>query len=83
MKLRQINGCSYYSSTIDGEELEDMNIEDVKRVVSKIINYSDIDDLRVIFEHILKASGKLISVEHCDTCGDSIVTYEMNINGLI
>lgn len=84
MKLKYFDGCMNYSTTVDDKELVDMDIEDVKRVIIKLVpKCSDISVLQQFFTHILETEGVMTNFGICEQCGDSLYAYEMNIDGLI
>lgn len=80
MELTYTDGCMATSLDIDGVESVDMDIEDFRKVIHKIID--KIDDfamLQTIFMDFVSCKGELVNEYHCDCCGDYVTTYTITI----
>ena len=80
MKLEYTDGCICTSLTIDGKETIDMNIEDFKSVIHKLIgNENDLGTLQHIWIVLMEQQGKYEDLGHCPDCGDYITRYTLEI----
>lgn len=80
MKLEYTNGCICTSLTVDDVETIDMDINELKNILHKMIdNLDDISDLQSIFCDYLEAFGEYEDLGRCDECGDSICRFTLNI----
>lgn len=80
MELVYTNGCTAASLTVDGEESINMNIEDFRKVIHRIVDkIEDLSELQYIFMDFLELNGKLTSEYTCLCCGDCVTTYKIKI----
>ena len=80
MKLEYTDGCVCTSLTIDGKETIDMNVEDFKSVIHKLIdNENDLGTLQHIWIVLMEQQGKYEDLGHCPDCGDYITRYTLEI----
>ena len=80
MKLEYTDGCVCTSLTIDGKETIDMNVEDFKSVIHKLIgNENDLGTLQHIWIVLMEQQGKYEDLGHCPDCGDYITKYTLEI----
>lgn len=80
MELIYTNGCTAASLTVDGEESVDMNIEDFRKVIHRIVDkIEDLSELQDIFMSFVELNGKLIDGYQCSCCGDYVTTYKIKI----
>ena len=80
MKLEYTDGCVCTSLTIDGKETIDMNVEDFKSVIHKLIgNENDLGILQHIWIVLMEQQGKYEDLGHCPDCGDYITKYTLEI----
>ena len=80
MKLEYTDGCVCTSLTIDGKETIDMNVEDFKNVIHKLIgNENDLGTLQHIWIVLMEQQGKYEDLGHCPDCGDYITKYTLEI----
>ena len=80
MKLEYTDGCICTSLTIDGKETIDMNVEDFKSVIHKLIgNENDLGTLQHIWIVLMEQQGKYEDLGHCPDCGDYITRYTLEI----
>ena len=80
MKLEYTDGCICTSLTIDGKETIDMNVEDFKSVIHKLIsNENDLGTLQHIWIVLMEQQGKYEDLGQCEECGDYIARYTLEI----
>lgn len=80
MKLKYVDGCVCTSLTVDGIETVDMNIEDFRNVIHKLIDkQTDMGSLQMIWIDLMESMGKFRDLGHCDQCGDWITEYTLEI----
>ena len=80
MKLEYTDGCVCTSLTIDGKETIDMNVEDFKSVIHKLIDKeNDLGTLQHIWIVLMEQQGKYEDLGHCPDCGDYITKYTLEI----
>ena len=80
MKLEYTDGCVCTSLTIDGKETIDMNVEDFKSVIHKLIgNENDLGTLQSIWIDLIQQQGEYEDLGHCSCCGDYITKYTLEI----
>ena len=80
MKLEYTDGCVCTSLTVDGKETIDMNVEDFKSVIHKLIgNENDLGTLQHIWIVLMEQQGKYEDLGHCSDCGDYITRYTLEI----
>ena len=80
MKLEYTDGCVCTSLTIDGKETIDMNVEDFKSVIHKLIdNENDLGTLQHIWIVLMEQQGKYEDLGQCEECGDYIARYTLEI----
>lgn len=80
MKLEYTDGCICTSLTIDGKETIDMNVEDFKSVIYKLIsNENDLGTLQHIWIVLMEQQGKYEDLGQCEECGDYITKYTLEI----
>lgn len=80
MELVYINGCTAASLTVDGVESIDMNMEDFRKVIHRIVDkIEDISELQDIFKNFMELNGDLTDEYTCLCCGDYITTHKIKI----
>ena len=81
MKLEYTYGCICDSLSVDGVETIDMNIDDLKSVVHKLVDREqDIAVLQDLFTSCMQSQAECESSdEPCECCGDFIDTYTLEI----
>ena len=80
MELIYTNGCTATSLTVDGKESVDMNMEDFRKVIHKIVDkIDDFAELQCIFMDFAECNGNLIDEYQCSCCRDYVTTYKINI----
>lgn len=81
MILQYTSGCISDSLTIDGKETIDIPIEDIRKVLHKLIDIEDdLGTLQEIYISLLSAQGKYeCSSKPCECCGDYVTTYKLEI----
>ena len=61
MGLVYTNGCTVTSLSVDGKESIDMNMEDFRKVIHKIVDkIEDFSELQDIFMNFVELNGELI-----------------------
>lgn len=80
MKLEYTTGCICDSLTIDGVETVDMKVEDLQRIICKIINKEeDIATLQQVLINLIETNGEYKDLGHCECCGDYISKYTLEV----
>ena len=80
MKLEYTDGCVCTSLTIDGKETIDMNVDDFKSVIHKLIDKeNDLGTLQSIWIDLIQQQGEYEDLGHCSCCGDYITKYTLEI----
>lgn len=81
MKLKYTEGCVCDSLTIDGIETIDMNVDDFKSVLHKLLDReTDIGILQSVFMHLMSSQGNYeCSDRPCESCGDYVTTYTLEL----
>lgn len=81
MKLQYTEGCTAYSLTVDNAESIDMDINDFKSVIYKLIDKeNDLAVLQNTFRDCIYSQGMYSCTEKpCECCGDYIETYTLEI----
>lgn len=80
MELIYTNGCTAASLTVDGVESIDMNMEDFRKVIHRIVDkIEDISELQDIFKNFMELNGELTGEYTCLCCGDYVTTYKIKI----
>lgn len=80
MKIQHTEGCTCDSLTINGKETIEMPLEEVKNTIRKLINHvSDIGTLQQILISIVDTEGDYKDLGHCETCGDFIMEYTLEV----
>ena len=74
------DGCTFFNLTADGREIEEFSKERKKEIMKELIDgclYEDV--LEQMIKDFVHDNGRIINVEHCSECGDSIYTYMIEI----
>ena len=80
MELIYTNGCTATSLSVDGKESIDMDMEDFRKVIHKIVDkIDDFAELQSIFMDFVSLNGDLIDDYQCSCCGDCVTTYKIKI----
>lgn len=80
MELIYTFGCTATSLSVDGVESIDMNMEDFRKVIHKIVDkIDDFAELQDIFMNFITLNGKLIDEYQCSCCGDYVTTHKIKI----
>ena len=81
MKLKYTEGCICDSLTIDGVETIDMNVDDFKSVLHKLLDReTDICILQSVFMNLMSSQGNYeCSDKPCESCGDYVTTYTLEL----
>lgn len=80
MELIYTNGCTAASLTVDGEESINMNIEDFRKVIHRIVDkIEDLSELQDIFKNFLVLNGELTGEYTCLCCGDCVTTHKIKL----
>lgn len=77
MELEYIDGCICQSTNVNGVELVDMRIIDIKNVVKKLVDKEeDTATLQSIFIDLVRSQGDFEDLGQCEQCGDYIYKYK-------
>lgn len=81
MKLEYTYGCVCGSLSVDGVESINMDINDFKAVIHKLVDREqDMAVLQDLFKSCMESQGHFDpSDEPCECCGDFIDTYTLEI----
>lgn len=81
MELKYVEGCIADSVTVDNIESIDMDINDFKKVIHKLIDKEqDLAVLQSTFRDCLYSQGEHYCTDKpCECCGDYIITYKLKI----
>lgn len=80
MELVYTNGCTVTSLSVDGKESVDMNMEDFRKVIHKIVDeIDDFAELQSIFMDFVECNGEIIDDYQCSCCGDYVTTHKIKI----
>lgn len=80
MRIEYTNGCTCFSLKIDGKETVDMNKEDVKKAIIKLVEKEDdLGALQQHLEYLMEDLGEWTSLGRCEECGDSIEKFTIDV----
>lgn len=80
MKLEYTEGCVCTSLTVDGVETVDMNINDLKKVICKLVEReTDVAELQDLWMSLMQSQGEYKDLGHCECCGDWITNYTLEL----
>ena len=78
MKIEYTSGCTAYSLNVDGVETVDMDKQDVKNVIKKLVDTEkDLGVLQMLLEYLMESQGEYEDLGQCETCGDHITRYTL------
>lgn len=79
-KIKLTRGCIKDSLTVNGKEFVDMDLPEIKTIITDILNNESDDMLiREIIDMIVTYKGIETDYYRCDCCGDYVETYELTI----
>lgn len=80
MKLEYTEGCVCTSLTVDGVETVDMDINDLKKVICKLVEReTDVAELQDLWMSLMQSQGEYKDLGHCECCGDWITNYTLEL----
>lgn len=80
IKCEYHDGCMNFSTTIDGVELVDMDIDKLKKYIQNIIPLvDDVGILQDVFCRVLESRGNIDKYGVCEECGDSYYNYSLEL----
>lgn len=80
MEIQHTAGCTCDSLTINDIETVDLPIEQFKTVIKTLVDKEeDLAVLQQILISIVDSEGENKDLGHCETCGDDIVEYTLEI----
>lgn len=80
MKIKRISGCICDSLTIDGIETIDMNGDNIKDAIKKIIDsIKDLGVLQSTLIDLVECLGDWKDIGTCEQCGDTITEYTLKL----
>ncbi len=81
MDLVYTEGCTCYSITADGKDLNDYTISDSKSILKTLIDKLDLEqsDVWDITSTLISRFGEYKYCYTCDECGDSVYEYKLKI----
>lgn len=75
-KIEYTIGCTLNSITINGKEISNIPIEELKKYIIDIISkVNDLDIHQGIIIDIVEILGKYENLGYCEQCGDTIDKY--------
>lgn len=80
MNLVLKDGCMLYNLAVDGREIEDFPKERMKEILKELIDDCPYEYVMTqMVKDFVRDNGKVVNVEHCNECGDSIYTYMIEL----
>lgn len=80
MKVIVTDGCTSYGCKVDGKDIDDLSIEEIKNVFKKVIDATmNEDTLRQRLMDFVETAGEYEFQYHCDQCGDDVYDYIMEV----
>lgn len=76
MQLIRTEGCVCYGTTIDGKNLNDISVEDQRRILLDLIGKVDSATIQDFINDCITTMGDYECIGHCDECGDSISEWK-------
>lgn len=80
MKIKLVRGCVCDCFEADGQPMNSLPIETLRKIANKVIEMADETDLIWLISDIVESKGKHKHMGTCDCCGDSINKWTMEIN---
>lgn len=80
MKIEVTEGCTAFSCYIDGKERSEFSTEELQKIVHKLVDMCNRDDLESLIWNITEYVGEYKYEGHCECCNDSIVSYTVKID---
>ena len=80
MKHELIEGCICTALFINDIDVNELPIEEIRKaVVELILQVEDKEELIWEWRSLMESVGHYEDLGHCDTCGDDISKYTVNI----
>ena len=80
MKHEYTEGCTCTALYINDIYIHDLPIEEIRKaVVELILQIEDKEELIWEWRNLMRSVGHYEDLGHCDTCGDDISNYTVNI----
>lgn len=80
MEFKVIDGCTCFSTTINGKELNEFSDEDAKTYLEYLIRHiEDRGFMESIIKDVITVMGKRKFLYHCEQCGDDVIEYNLEI----
>jgi hypothetical protein len=80
MKHEYTEGCTCTTLLINDIYIHDLPIEEIRKaVVELILQIEDKEELIWEWRNLMTSIGHYEDLGHCDTCGDNISNYTVNI----
>jgi hypothetical protein len=80
MKHEYTEGCTCTSLSINDIDVNELPIEEIRKaVVELILQIEDKEELIWEWRSLMRSVGHYEDLGHCDTCGDNISNYTVNI----
>lgn len=80
MKIEVTEGCTAFSCYIDNKEISEFSTEDLRKIVHKLVDMCDRDNLESLIWDISELVGEYKYEGHCECCNDSIVNYTVKLD---
>lgn len=80
MKHELTEGCLYTSLFINDIDVNELPIEEIRKAVVELtLQIEDKEELIWVWRDLMTSVGEYEDLGHCDTCGDDISKYTVNI----
>ena len=79
MKLQYVTGCVCDSLSIDGEEFNEMSLEEQRELLHKLVDNADGITLQQMFIEYMEDESEWHTAGPCECCGDLIFEYNKEI----
>ena len=80
MKFKVTDGCTCFSTTINGKDLNEFSDEDAKLYLGYLVEHlKDRGYIDSIIRDIVTVTGKHKFLYHCEECGDNVCEYNLEV----
>ena len=84
MKLQYITGCMYNNLKINNIDANNINIDELQNICKTLIDKTTDKDMlqQIIIDYVCCLARSELNdyySYHCETCGDYVETYELDI----
>ena len=84
MKIQYITGCMYNNLKINNIDANNINIDELQDICKTLIERTTDKDMlqQIIIDYVCQLDRSELNnydSYHCETCGDYVETYELDI----